>query len=112
MDSAAFGGLLPSDQAAAQPLYSLGAKLSLFGAVLLVLVEGHAADRIRSHQNASRDSGFHRIKMRAFMNPVGRAAAVWKASASCSSRNVCVNSGVGSSSRLSTARTAWIIPAR
>ena len=45
-------GFLPDDQAAAQFLYSLGAKLSLLGTTLLVLVEGDASDRIRDPEQS------------------------------------------------------------
>lgn len=45
-------GFLPNDQAAAQFLYSLGAKLSLLKATLLVLVEGDATDRIRDPEQS------------------------------------------------------------
>jgi circadian clock protein KaiC len=45
-------GFLPDDQAAAQFLYSLGAKLALLGATLLVLVEGDATDRIRDPEQS------------------------------------------------------------
>ncbi len=45
-------GFLPDDQAAAQLLYSLGAKLALVGATLLVLVEGDASDRIRDPEQS------------------------------------------------------------
>jgi circadian clock protein KaiC len=45
-------GFLPSEQAAAGFLYSLGAKLALLGATLLVLVEGDAEDRIRDPEQS------------------------------------------------------------
>jgi circadian clock protein KaiC len=45
-------GFLADDQAAAQFLYSLGAKLALLRATLLVLVEGDAADRIRDPEQS------------------------------------------------------------
>ncbi|HET7770163.1 MAG TPA: ATPase domain-containing protein [Chloroflexota bacterium] len=45
-------GFLEDDQAAAGFLYSLGAKLALTGATLLVLVEGDAADRIRDPEQS------------------------------------------------------------
>lgn len=45
-------GFLPDDQAAAQFLYSLGAKLAQLGAMLLVLVEGDATDRIRDPEQS------------------------------------------------------------
>ena len=45
-------GFLPDDQAAAQFLYSLGAKLALLGVTLLVLVEGNATDRIRDPEQS------------------------------------------------------------
>jgi circadian clock protein KaiC len=45
-------GFLPDDQAAARFLYSLGAKLALLGATLLVLVEGDAEDRIRDPEQS------------------------------------------------------------
>jgi circadian clock protein KaiC len=46
-------GFLPGDQAAAQFLYSLGAKLALLRTTLLVLVEGDAADLIPSNRYAT-----------------------------------------------------------
>ena len=45
-------GFLDDDLAAAGFLYSLGAKLALFGATLLVLVEGNAEDRIRDPEQS------------------------------------------------------------
>ena len=45
-------GFLEDDQAAAGFLYSLGAKLAIAGATLLVLVEGDAADRIRDPEQS------------------------------------------------------------
>jgi circadian clock protein KaiC len=45
-------GFLASDQAAAQFLYSLGAKLALLSASLVVLVEGDATDRIRDPEQS------------------------------------------------------------
>src|SRR5688572_8543887 len=45
-------GFLDDDQAAAGFLYSLGAKLAIAGATLLVLVEGDAADRIRDPEQS------------------------------------------------------------
>ena len=45
-------GFLEDDQAAAGFLYSLGAKLALSGATLLVLVEGNAEDRIRDPEQS------------------------------------------------------------
>jgi circadian clock protein KaiC len=56
-------GFLPDDQAAAGLLYSLGAKLALLGATLLVLVEGDADDRIRGPEQSVCDVilSLHRI---------------------------------------------------
>ncbi|CAA9288366.1 MAG: Circadian clock protein KaiC [uncultured Chloroflexi bacterium] len=45
-------GFLPDDQAAAQFLYTVGAKLALLGATLLVLVEGDSEDRIRDPEQS------------------------------------------------------------
>jgi circadian clock protein KaiC len=45
-------GFLPGDQAAAHFLYSLGARLALLGATLLILVEGQAADRVRDPEQS------------------------------------------------------------
>jgi circadian clock protein KaiC len=45
-------GFLADDQAAAQFLYSLGAKLALLSATLIVLVEGDATDRIRDPEQS------------------------------------------------------------
>ncbi len=45
-------GFLADEQAAAEFLYSLGARLALLGATLLVLVEGDATDRIRDPEQS------------------------------------------------------------
>jgi circadian clock protein KaiC len=45
-------GFLADDQAAAGFLYSLGARLALLGATLLVLVEGDATDRVRDPEQS------------------------------------------------------------
>jgi circadian clock protein KaiC len=45
-------GFLTGEQAAAEFLYSLGAKLALAGSTLLVLVEGDARDRIRDPEQS------------------------------------------------------------
>jgi circadian clock protein KaiC len=56
-------GFLPDDQAAAEFLYSLGARLALLGATLLVLVEGDATDRIRDPEQSVCDVivSLHRV---------------------------------------------------
>jgi circadian clock protein KaiC len=56
-------GFLPDEQAAAEFLYSLGARLALLGATLLVLVEGDATDRIRDPEQSVCDVilSLHRV---------------------------------------------------
>jgi circadian clock protein KaiC len=56
-------GFLPDDQAAAALLYSLGARLALLGATLLVLVEGDATDRVRDPEQSVCDVilSLHRV---------------------------------------------------
>lgn len=56
-------GFLPGDQAAAELVYSLGAKLALLGATLLVLVEGDAQDRVRDPEQSVCDVilSLHRV---------------------------------------------------
>jgi circadian clock protein KaiC len=45
-------GFLADDQGAARFLYSLGAKLALLGATLVILLEGDAGDRIRDPEQS------------------------------------------------------------
>jgi circadian clock protein KaiC len=45
-------GFMAGDQAAAEFLYTLGAKLALLGCTLLILVEGDAQDRIRDPEQS------------------------------------------------------------
>lgn len=56
-------GFLADEQAAAEFLYSLGARLALLGATLLVLVEGDASDRIRDPEQSVCDVilSLHRV---------------------------------------------------
>ena len=56
-------GFLPDEQAAAEFLYSVGARLALLGATLLVLVEGDATDRIRDPEQSVCDVilSLHRV---------------------------------------------------
>ena len=56
-------GFLADDQAAAEFLYSVGARLALLGATLLVLVEGDATDRIRDPEQSVCDVilSLHRV---------------------------------------------------
>src|SRR4029079_766786 len=56
-------GFLADEQGAAEFLYSLGARLALLGATLLVLVEGDASDRIRDPEQSVCDGilSLHRV---------------------------------------------------
>ena len=56
-------GFLSDEQAAAEFLYSLGARLALMGTTLVVLIEGDAADRIRDPEQSVCDViiSLHRV---------------------------------------------------